>query len=45
MAIKGALRTCGYYETKGEKLLLLRCRFSQIVHSLLTHRGGECDII
>lgn len=30
---------------EGGKLLLLRCRFSQIVHNLLTHRDGECGII
>lgn len=28
-----------------KKLLLLRCRFSQIVHSLLTHQNGRCGII
>lgn len=27
------------------KLLLSRCRFSQIVHSLLTYQDGKCGII
>nr|DAE50761.1 MAG TPA: hypothetical protein [Caudoviricetes sp.] len=30
---------------KRAKSLLSRCRFSQIVHSLLTHHDGKCGII
>lgn len=30
---------------EGGKSLLLRCKFSQIVNSLLTHQDGRCGII